>query len=298
MQNKSSKNKNVIFIGDSSRFRQVFLNIIGNALKFTEFGGVTINYDVLDLRPGFQSLFMSISDTGVGIDPSYLKSIFDKFSQEDNSTARKYGGSGLGLSITRELILMMNGSIEIETQKNQGTTIKMTFEVEIGDTNKIIEDVQILQTIRNDKQRLSVLLVEDNEFNRLVAGNTLNSAGIEFTEACNGQEAIDILSKGIVFDVILMDLQMPIIDGFQCTSFIRNELKILTPIIALTANAFKSELDQCIRYGMNDFISKPFDELKLIDSIYKLTNFQFEKNIKSTPFEFVQKLYDLTELKK
>lgn len=173
----------------------------------------------------------------------------------------------------------------------------MTFEVEIGDTNKIIEDVQILQTIRNDKQRLSVLLVEDNEFNRLVAGNTLNSAGIEFTEACNGQEAIDILSKGIVFDVILMDLQMPIIDGFQCTSFIRNELKILTPIIALTANAFKSELDQCIRYGMNDFISKPFDELKLIDSIYKLTNFQFEKNIKSTPFEFVQKLYDLTELK-
>ena len=137
-------------------------------------------------------------------------------------------------------------------------------------------------------------MVEDNEFNRLVAGNTLNHFNCIVTEAVNGQEAINILKTGKKFDVILMDLQMPIMDGFESTTIIRNELKINTPIIALTANAFKSELEQCINLGMNDCVTKPFEEEKLINSIYKLTKFNVEAiNTNQTIVQNNEKLYNL-----
>ena len=291
-----TENKNVFIIGDSSRFRQILLNLIGNAVKFTDNGGITVDYDVQDMHEGFQALYLSVTDTGVGMDESYLKNIFNKFSQEDTSTSRKYGGSGLGMSITKELIQLMNGSIELKSKKNHGTSVHMKFLFPIGDPLKLLkEDLPI---ITDDHILLEILLVEDNEFNRLVACNTLSYFNCNVTEAVNGLEAVNILKTGKNFDIILMDLQMPIMDGFESASIIRNELKIDTPIIALTANAFKSELEQCINIGMNDCVTKPFEEEKLISSIYKLTKVSAKsvnKNLEVIQ-DYEQKLYNLNQL--
>ncbi len=259
--------KNSFFIGDSSRFRQIFLNLVGNAVKFTHTGGITVDYDVQNLHEGFQSIAISITDTGVGMEDAYLKKIFSKFSQEDSSTSRKYGGSGLGMPITRELIHLMNGSIAIQSKKNVGTTIHIKLLLPIGDETKI-ENNKAMGT-SHELNGKSILLVEDNEYNRAVACNTLNYFNFKITEAQNGQEAIELLQSGKAFDIILMDLQMPVMNGFETTEHIRNVLKITTPIIALTANAFKSELEQCIKTGMNDYVTKPFEEEKLISVINK-----------------------------
>lgn len=259
-----------IFIGDSARFRQIFLNLIGNAIKFTQDGGVTISYQTEKMYQGFESLHIEISDTGIGMDETYLKNIFNKFSQEDASTSRKYGGSGLGMAITYELIQLMNGSVKVKSQKNRGTTIEMNFLLPIGDKQKI-EDTKALPA-KNKLENLTILLVEDNEFNRAVACNTLNYYNCKITESHDGSQAVELLKTGKSFDIILMDLQMPIMDGFEATKIIRTELKIDTPIIALTANAFKSELEQCLKTGMNDCVTKPFEEDVLLNTIAKWTN--------------------------
>jgi PAS domain S-box-containing protein len=290
------ENKNTFFIGDSSRFRQILLNLIGNAVKFTDNGGITVDYDIQDLHQGFQAVYLTVTDSGVGMDEAYLKNIFNKFSQEDSSTSRKYGGSGLGMSITKELVQLMNGTIEIKSKKNHGTSIHLKFLIPIGDQTKLLKEY-MPENIDNDIL-IEILLVEDNEFNRLVAGNTLSYFNCHVTEAVNGLEAINILKSGKRFDIILMDLQMPVMDGFESTSIIRNELKINTPIIALTANAFKSELEQCMNIGMNDCVTKPFEEEKLIGAIYKLTNFDAKKSvvIEEMQNDSQQKLYNLNQL--
>jgi PAS domain S-box-containing protein len=291
------ENKNVIFIGDSSRFRQILLNLIGNAVKFTDYGGITVEYNIEDLHPGYQAVYISVTDTGVGMDESYLKNIFNKFSQEDTSTSRKYGGSGLGMTITKELIQLMNGTIEIKSKKNVGTTIFMNFLIPIGDSTKLLKDDMI--SIGDTNRLLNILLVEDNEFNRLAASNTLSHFNCQITEAVNGLDAIHILKSGKIFDVILMDLQMPIMDGFESTKVIRNTLKITTPIIALTANAFKSELELCLNIGMNDCVTKPFEEEKLLNAIYRLAqgHSQFPLTDAVEKANSQQKLYNLSQLR-
>ncbi len=259
--------KNYFFVGDSSRFRQILINLIGNAIKFTSHGGVLIDYSIQDINSGFQSIQLSIKDTGIGMEEKYLKNIFNKFSQEDASTSRRYGGSGLGMAITHELVQLMNGSIKLESKKNEGTTIFLQFLLPIGDELKVLTDSIAENSHKLDQAK--ILLVEDNEYNRKVAYNALSYYKCIITEVENGQEAIERLRSGSEFDLILMDLQMPIMDGFEATKQIRNELKLHIPIIALTANAFKSELEQCIKIGMNDFVTKPFEEDKLIGCISK-----------------------------
>jgi CheY-like chemotaxis protein len=225
-----------------------------------------------------------------------LKNIFSKFSQEDVSTFRKYGGSGLGMSITKELIQLMNGSIEIKSEKNEGTTVLMKFIIPLGDSSKLLKEE--IATNSKNIDCIEVLLVEDNEFNRLVAGNTLAHYNCNVTEAVNGLEAIKILKTGKKFDIILMDLQMPIMDGFECTKIIRDELNIDMPIIALTANAFKSKLEKCLNIGMNDCIVKPFEEDKLMNSIYKLIQNNSKVTIKKHTENIVieKKMYNLIRL--
>lgn len=285
-----------IFIGDSARFRQIFLNLIGNAIKFTQDGGVTISYQSEHLYKGFESLRIEISDTGIGMDETYLKNIFNKFSQEDASTSRKYGGSGLGMAITYELIQLMNGSVKVKSKKNIGTSIEINFLLPIGDKQKI-EDTKALPA-KNKLENLTILLVEDNEFNRAVACNTLNYYNCKITEAHDGSQAVELLKTGNSFDIILMDLQMPIMDGFETTKIIRTELKMNTPIIALTANAFKSELEQCLKIGMNDCVTKPFEEDVLLNTIAKWANVESvvaNKNEKEVVFQN-EKLYNLEKL--
>ncbi len=258
--------KNNAYIGDSARIRQVLLNLIGNALKFTSNGGVYVECKIKEIKAGSHTISISVEDTGIGMDESYQNNLFKKFSQEDSSTSRKYGGTGLGMAITNEIVQLMNGTINVKSKKNEGTIIEVVFDLPIGETDKIesYNEIDILKDISGTK----ILLVEDNEFNRASAINTLNRFQCQVTEAFNGKEAIDILNEN-KFDIILMDLQMPVMDGFEATEFIRHSLKLTTPVIALTANAFKSELEKCFAIGMNDCVTKPFEEDDLLNTISK-----------------------------
>lgn len=291
--------KSVTYIGDSARIRQMLLNLIGNSIKFTSTGGVFVECRVIQKREGVHTISISVEDTGIGMDEAYQKKLFNKFSQEDSSTSRKYGGTGLGMAITREIVQMMNGSIHVKSKKGEGTTIELLFDLPLGDDNLLKGESS--QFVISDLSAVNILLVEDNEFNRLVACNTLGRLKCRVMEAENGQIALDLLSKHS-FDLILMDLQMPVMDGFETTRAIRNDLALKTPIIALTGNAFKSELEKCLAIGMNDYVTKPFEESKLMGAIMKALHLSpaSTKKVDTTPAAPVanDKLYDLDKLRK
>ncbi|MEM7373637.1 MAG: PAS domain S-box protein [Bacteroidota bacterium] len=252
------------YIGDPTRIRQMLINIAGNAIKFTKEGGVTIYCKNKEVNGQEPELHISIVDTGIGMDATYLKNLFKQFSQEDLSTAREYGGTGLGMAITRELVLLMGGKIEADSQKGEGTIIDIFLPLALGQEEKTTKTSKQEHFI--SLQNLRILLVEDNEMNRVVARNTLDHFGSVVTEASNGQLAIEALEEG-TFDIILMDLQMPVMGGVEATKIIRKQMGIDTPIIALTANAFKKEIDLCLSTGMNAYVTKPFEEQLLLEVI-------------------------------
>lgn len=265
---KISDKINTVLKGDSLRLEQILYNLIGNSLKFTEKGEISITCDLVKNNITFQQLCLSITDTGIGMDESFIKNIFSKFSQEDKTITRKFGGTGLGMAITYELIQLMGAKIDIESKKNKGTTIRIYINFAKGNPENITSLKQ--QEKEVNLNGISILLVEDNEMNRMVAQNTLQYYDCSVTEAENGIEAINIL-KNQKFDIILMDIQMPEMDGYEATKIIRNEFKSNVPIIALTANAFKAELEKCKNAGMNDYVTKPFDETLLLNTIAKHT---------------------------
>lgn len=294
-----SKNVKKTLIGDAVRIKQVLLNLVGNSIKFTEKGEVSIICSLESKTLSEQTLSISIADTGIGMDPSYLKNIFTKFSQEDLSTSRKYGGTGLGMAITRELIHLMKGTIDVQSEKNVGTIIHVKITLPIGHHSEPTREETLLRNTTGS-EKIKILLTEDNEFNRLVATKTLNRHNCIVTEAVNGADAVEKL-KTECFDVILMDLQMPVLDGIEATQVIRNELGITTPIIALSANAFKNEIDHCLKIGMNDYVTKPFDEKQLLDSILKNVEMHKTKNKETSANTAVSegtsgKLYDITKM--
>jgi PAS domain S-box-containing protein len=295
--------KDFTYCGDSLRIRQIFFNLIGNAIKFTNTGGVYVECQVKAHKKHSHIISVTVEDTGVGMDEAFLLSLFNKFSQEDVSVSRRFGGTGLGMAITNELVQMMDGHINVKSKKNEGTQIEFIFELPFAIDE--VNEPQDTPALPVEIAHTRVLLVEDNEFNLQVATNTLKRYKCVVTEAVNGLEALDLL-RNSEFDIVLMDLQMPIMDGFEAARQIRQNLKSEIPIIALTANAFKSEVDECRAIGMNDYITKPYEEEKLIGTIYKILhpnqrNFVFEARPrtaveKKIPTE--KKLYDLSKLKK
>lgn len=288
-----------VFIGDPHRLTQVLLNLISNAVKFTEKGYVLISGKFENATVGGQLMTISVTDTGIGMDESFQKSLFQKFTQEETITARKYGGTGLGMSISKQLVELMNGSIYVESKKGKGTTITITVPFAVGTTYDIPEEQRQLADTAVLKGK-KILLVEDNEMNRLVATTVLAETGVEITEAENGLEAITLLKEN-VYDVILMDVQMPVMDGFEAAEKLRKQLKITTPVIALTANAIKGESDKCKAAGMNDFLSKPFKEDDLIQLLCRwVGNKPFVDTLQQPAVTggSHKMLYDLTSLKK
>ncbi|MEI7492129.1 MAG: response regulator [Bacteroidota bacterium] len=252
-------------IGDPYRINQVLLNLLSNSIKFTEQGSISLICRVEENHEDHQDIELIVADTGIGIDKKYLNKIFQKFSQESINVARKYGGTGLGMAITKQLVDLMDGKINIESRKNQGTKTIISFSLPVGLQQEKHEKPQHL--IREEKLKgKKILLVEDNKLNRLVASTILSHFGILVTEAVNGEIAVEILRKEH-FDIVLMDMQMPVMDGIAATVMIRKEISPTIPIIALTAHALKSERSRCLEAGMNDFISKPFEEDKLLRTI-------------------------------
>lgn len=256
-----------VLIGDPFRINQVLLNLVSNAIKFTIKGNVYLSCKVLKDDETFQELELKVIDTGVGMDQSFLKYVFEKFSQEYESTSRKYGGTGLGMSISKNLIDNMGGEILVESEKGKGTTVYVRFSLEKGkELDLIKKDTNTVDTkIFKDKK---ILVVDDNEMNRMVATLILNEFEVLISEAGNGEEAVEYL-KNNDCDLVLMDLQMPISNGYETTIIIREKLQLNTPIIALTANVIEEERQKCFEIGMNDYLSKPFDEVQFLEILSK-----------------------------
>lgn len=276
-----------VFKGDILRLEQILFNLIGNSLKFTSKGKIFLKCEVLKDAKIFQRLEISVIDTGIGMDQSFAEKIFNKFSQEDKAITRKFGGTGLGMAITKELVELMNGKIKVMSEKGKGTTISFVIDLEKGNFSNI---KKVQKEIDIDISGINVLLVEDNILNRMVVRHSLTYFNCNITEAVNGIEAVEIL-KNKSFDIILMDMQMPEMDGIEATVKIREELKLQTPVIALTANAFKSEVERCKNAGMNDYITKPFEEFNLIETISRYTGRQ-EHTVNDAE-QRDEKLYDL-----
>lgn len=253
--------------GDPGRLRQVLLNLAGNAIKFTEAGEVRVGASVEDCSGDDVSLHFTISDTGIGIPEAKRSTIFDAFTQAEDSTTRRYGGTGLGLAICSWLVKLMDGRIWVDAGPSGiGSTFHFTakFRIRAG----VPKDAAGEEIVFFAPQH--VLLAEDNPVNQLVAVKMLERYGHRVTVVSNGQQALDAIAKGNGFDVILMDLEMPVMDGLEATRIIRqreNALGAHIPILAMTANAFATDRDRCFEAGMDGFLAKPVSTGKLLQAI-------------------------------
>jgi signal transduction histidine kinase/AmiR/NasT family two-component response regulator len=257
-------------IGDPGRLRQILLNLVGNAIKFTERGEITVRLAVDAVEGQQVTIRFSVSDTGIGIATDKQTHIFDAFAQEDGSTTRKYGGTGLGLTISSRLVELMGGRIGIDSEPGRGSTFFFSVALGIGQG---LSPAALAAGMNESRAALDVLVVEDNPVNQQLAIRLLEKWGHRATLAADGQVALDALEERR-FDVVLMDVQMPVMGGIEATREIRRreaaQGKPRRPIIAMTANAMQGDREACLEAGMDDYIAKPIksaDLAKLLDSL-------------------------------
>ncbi|AXY75713.1 response regulator [Paraflavitalea soli] len=257
--------------GDAVRLTQVLVNLISNAIKFTQEGGISIVIIPIHETDTSIRLRFSVKDSGIGISPDKLDSIFDRFEQGETNTTRKYGGTGLGLSIVRNLIHLQEGSISVKSETGNGTEFLFELEYEIlpmTDSEKNRHHLEVAESGNGLFEGVKILAVEDNQMNQLLMKHTFHSWNLHFELAENGQQAIDKLQRE-KYDLVLLDIQMPIMDGYLAAKTIRHELKSNIPIIAMTAHAMAGEREKCLSHGMNDYISKPIQEKELLHLLKK-----------------------------
>ena len=258
---------NTVLIGDPFRLGQVLNNLISNALKFTSSGQITVSAAQLNESGEIPVFEFKVNDTGIGISEENLANIFEEFVQASSETSRKYGGTGLGLSITKNLVEMQGGSIRAESDLNKGTCFSVKIPYQIGDSTMLNKSEKEEVFIPIDKKR--ILVAEDVIINQIIVRQILEEWGHEVVLVANGKEAFEAHKKSD-FDLILMDIHMPEVDGYEATQMIRqmgDTTKAAIPIVALTANAFKKETERFAEAGFNDYITKPFTELGLYDCI-------------------------------
>jgi hypothetical protein len=259
-----------VYIGDPVRLNQVLVNLAGNAIKFTEQGSVCIQVR----RSGREALSFAVTDTGIGIPEDKLQSIFETFSQANPSDTRKYGGTGLGLSISRQLVSLMGGTISVDSTVGAGTTFSFSVALPVGSPEGLQArhegngrvDGSILDGLR-------ILVVDDNEYNRIVVQDTLESKSQAHVVAVDGARAAIARLGAEPFDIILMDVRMPEMNGFEATQHIRSTMDPPArdiPIIALTASVLRTDLDLCLEAGMNAYLPKPFTADQLISLIARV----------------------------
>ena len=249
--------------GDQGRLRQVLTNLIGNAVKFTEHGEVVVRTEKQSETDESITLRFSVKDTGIGIHPDAQKNLFQAFTQADGSTTRKYGGTGLGLCISRQLVELMGGEIAVDSVPGKGSTFWFTavFEKQKSQpchTEKAGEPVAVVSVTENAFSNKRILLAEDNIVNQKVAIRQLAKLGAHADAVANGHEVLELLLR-IPYDLVLMDCQMPEMDGYEATGEIRRREGGIrhTPIVAMTANALEGDREKCLEAGMDDYMSKP-----------------------------------------
>ena len=261
-----------LFIGDPLRIRQIVMNLVSNAIKFTEHGTVGIRLKATEGNGDIMDVLLTVSDTGIGIPHDKLEAIFDKFSQADTSITRKYGGTGLGLAISKSLAEMMGGTLTVKSDYGHGAEFTLYLPLAMAGSNAHPARAADKGGKKSRRAKtLRILLVEDYKPNVLVAQSMLEDLGYEVDVAMNGKEALEKVRKNrMSYAAVLMDIQMPHMDGLEATYFLREEEKennaVPIPVIAITAHALRGDREKCLEAGMNDYIAKPFEmnELKTV----------------------------------
>ena len=256
-----------VLLGDPIRLHQIVLNLLSNAVKFTMQGSINVSAHLLEENDEVAKIEISVKDTGVGIDAHNINTIFDNFQQASIETSRKYGGTGLGLAIAKQLVEQQNGSIHVKSIIDKGSTF--SFILNFKKTNEIAASESVGIELDHDIKHINVLVVEDMPLNQLLIKTLLDDFGFDRDIVDNGKIAIERL-KTKSYDIILMDLQMPEMNGFEATEYIRNTLRSRTPIIALTADVTAADIAKSSAVGMDDYIAKPIDEKVLYQKIIAL----------------------------
>lgn len=302
LQSNGAKSKNIklllsvdmelpeFVIGDHTRLMQILVNLTNNAIKFTDEGYVELKLIVNSINNDSANIRFSVKDTGIGIAQKKIDSIFDRFVQAENSTSRIYGGTGLGLNIVKMLIELYKGKLEVQSKMDVGSEFAFEIDFPISDGNQSIVSInEISDTILKGYK---ILIVEDNEHNQFLAKTYLEKKEAYTEIAENGELAIQKI-KHNDYDIVLMDLQMPNMDGYTATEVIRKELKLAIPIIGCSAHSLVGEKEKCLEVGMNDYIAKPYSERTLIytvvhclslDSSSILETISSENDLKSDNF--------------
>lgn len=263
-----------MYLGDAGRLRQILFNLLGNSIKFTENGTIDVNiFSLPSSDPDKERLFFVVKDTGVGIPDDRISDIFESFTQVDGSRSRKFQGVGLGLSIVKRLVSLMNGTMTIESELGKGTTVQFCVLVGTNVPEKDNADNDLV--VGQPKKTLSLLLVEDEKVNRMMAKRILEKMGHRVVCAENGKECLGLI-KNDKYDVVLMDIQMPVMTGLEATQAIRGSVEFgnvsSIPIVALTAHATKGDRLAAFDLGMNDYITKPFERDVLEEVLQRLTS--------------------------
>jgi CheY-like chemotaxis protein len=263
------------FFGDRIRIGQVLANLLGNAIKFTPVGGsIKVHAQSAGERDGRRLIQISVSDTGIGIPSDKIGLIFERFAQADTSTTRTYGGSGLGLTISRQLVEIMGGSIWVDSVVGSGSTFHTVIPLRVV-RSATEATTPTSSPHRSKSPQLHILLAEDNPVNQRLAARILEKNGHTVTVAQNGKEALELFQHHLErapFDLVLMDCQMPVLSGYDATRLMRAQEASAgghIPIIAMTANAMDGDREGCLDAGMDDYISKPFQKDKLLDLVHR-----------------------------
>lgn len=262
-----------VLLGDPYRLKQIMINLISNSIKFTKNGSVHLEVTSIKKSAEEIDLMMEFSDTGIGIDESKLNVIFEDFTQAEMSTTRKYGGTGLGLSIVKKLVELQGGTIDLKSKKNQGTTIICRIPFITGDEKLVKKDISRPVSVPEEISEMKILIVDDEEYNRMLFKKILDRWNIKCSLAENGMEALEVL-KEEKFDLLFMDMRMPGIDGIKTAQFIRDEMKIsesAMPIVIISAAPRNEEWEKYRKAGMNAFLQKPFTEEMLLSTILAVT---------------------------
>lgn len=287
-----------VLVGDPVRLHQIILNLVSNAVKFTSVGKITVSVKLVSETDDDVAIQFSINDTGIGINDTKTETIFENFQQATSGTSRIFGGTGLGLAIVKQLVEAQNGTINVESTLGKGSTFSFILYFDKTSAEAVLEPE--ISEIDTDIKDTKILVVEDMELNQLLMKTVLDDFGFECEIAGNGKIAVEKLEKN-TYDIILMDLQMPEMNGFEATEYIRKTLKLTLPIIALTADVTTVDVAKCKAVGMNDYISKPVDERllysKLISFIKKPVAIIENKRVGNKQTQTI-KYVDLTYLTK
>ncbi len=287
------KNIPEVLVGDPIRLHQIILNLVSNAVKFTNEGEISVSVLLKSEDKEKATILFSIADTGVGIPEDKIQKIFENFQQASSGTSRLYGGTGLGLAIVKQLVESQGGKVTVKSEMGVGSTFSFTLDfLKTNESAQYIEEVFELDT---QADNIKVLVVEDIALNQLLMKTLLDDFGFASDVASNGKIAIEKLQNN-QYDIILMDLQMPEMNGFEATDFIRKKMKSKIPIMALTADVTTADLEKCTAVGINDYLAKPIDERILYSKILGLTKKARNADLKKDASDQATKAPAVTDL--